>query len=146
MKGPESVVINPATGTIYVLTEEGNLVRLSDLRLEENNDDETAATIMTAQTTLTANLGVGRPLGGQFTMDGTILYVADAGLGLIRIQDPENYPKSKVELVANRVQDGDEMTPILYANDVAVGPKTGMVYFTDCENLFLLLVLFLFLL
>jgi hypothetical protein len=126
MRGPETVLFDN-DGILLALTEEANLVSLTDF---EKDDSDT--TKITAKTTLIANLGNGRPLGGKFTSDGT-LYIADAVLGLTRIKNPRD-PKSKLELVASTVMDMDgagQETRILFADDVAIGPKTGMVYFTD---------------
>ena len=123
MKGPETVVFGN-DGTLYVLTEDGFLVSLTDF--EDGNDN---MTIM-ASSKLVAYLGIGRPLGGKFNADNT-LYIADAHLGLARLKNPGS--ESKVELIASRVFDEGKWTKINYANDVAIGPKTGMVYFTDCK-------------
>ena len=124
MKGPESVVFGN-DGTMYVMNEEGFLVCLSGF--QEKNDGVTIA----AKTKIIANLGPGRPLGGSFSPDGA-LYVADAHLGLTRLSNLTD--DSKVELVASRVFDQGKWSQIAYANDVAVGPKTGNVYFTDCKS------------
>jgi sugar lactone lactonase YvrE len=121
MRGPETIVFD-SDGTLLTLTEEANLVSLTDF---ENESD----TRITAKTTLVANLGNGRPLGGQFAPDGT-LYIADAVLGLTRIKNPRD-PKSKLEIVASTVMDAGEETRITLADDVVIGPKTGMIYFTD---------------
>ncbi len=122
MKGPETVIFDN-DGTMYIMNEEGFLVRLSDFEEEENDSVK-----IWAKSHVIADLGVGRPLGGCFTADNT-LYIADAHLGLIRLRDPT----AKVELVASRVMDQGQWSQILYANDVVVGPKTGRVYFTDCK-------------
>lgn len=133
MKGPETVVFNSKDGTLHVLTEEALLVSLTDFQTEEKkNDDTEQATIQTAKATVVADLGMGRPLGGRFTPDGKTIYIADSLLGLIRVHEPNKFPQSKVELVANKVMDEGALTRILYANDVTIGPKTGKVYFTDC--------------
>ena len=141
LKGPETVVINPKDGTIYVLTEEALLVSLTDLKPHDdhassNGDDDvtkTTATIMTAKATPVVDLGMGRPLGGRFTPDGKTLYVCDAALGLLRISHPHQFPKSKVELVAHQfTDDNGTVSKIHYANDLAIGSKSGKVYFTDC--------------
>jgi hypothetical protein len=121
MRGPETVLFD-YDGTLLTLTEEANLVSLTDFEKESD-------TKITAKTTLVANLGNGRPLGGKFSPDGT-LYIADAVLGLTRIKNPRD-PKSKLEIVATTVMDGGEETRIAFADDVVIGPKTGMVYFTD---------------
>jgi hypothetical protein len=121
MKGPETVLFDNA-GTLHFLSEDANLVSLTDFEIESD-------TKITAKTTLVANLGNGRPLGGKFAPDGT-LYIADAVLGLTRIKNPRD-PKSKLELVASTVMDAGEETRIKFADDVAIGPRTGMIYFTD---------------
>jgi hypothetical protein len=73
-------------------------------------------------------------LGGKFAADGT-LYIADAHLGLLRVPHPIS-EHSKVELVASRVQDSvGNYSQILYCNDVAVGPKSNKVYFTDSTDI-----------
>ena len=188
MKGPETILFGN-DGTLYALTEEGKLISLTDLQEvevedvvdggEESNNNSTTTTttttkpkakIMTGKSTLIADLGVGRPLGGKFhPKEKNTLYVADAHLGLIRLKlddtnggdkkknkkrnqkqqrkDQEEVEataaaaavttpttiKNKVELIASRVYDQGQWTQILYANDVVIGPKTGMVYFTDCK-------------
>ncbi len=109
---------------MYIMNEEGFLVSITDFV-----DQEDGITI-TAKTNIVADLGMGRPLGGQFAEDNT-LYIADSHLGLTRLRNPGS--GSKVELVASRVFDQGEWTQILYANDVAVGPESGTVYFTDCK-------------
>ena len=176
MKGPETILFGN-DGTLYALTEEGKLISLTDLQEveveeEESSNNSTAKTekIMTGKSTLIADLGVGRPLGGKFhPKEKNTLYIADAHLGLIRLklddtnngggkknkkktQNRKNQEeeedvitatsapiitpttkKNKVELIASRVYDQGQWTQILYANDVVIGPKTGMVYFTDCK-------------
>ena len=125
LKGAETVVFDNR-GTMYALTEEAKLVKLSDFEQVENSP------IITAKVTEVVYLGVGRPLGAKFASDGSI-YIADPHLGLIRVKNV-NDSQSKVELIASRVKDENgTWSQILYANDVAIGPKTGMVYFTDCK-------------
>ena len=129
MKGPETVLFDN-DGILFVLTEDANLVSLTDFENKnESSDDDTTKMMMTAKTTVVANLGMGRPLGGTFAPDGT-LYIADAILGLTRIKNPKD-PKSKLEIVASTVMDAGEETRIFFADDVVIGPKTGMIYFTD---------------
>jgi hypothetical protein len=123
LKGPETVVFGK-DGTMHALTEEGFLVKLTDF--EDQGDGITSTAIVS----VVADLGVGRPLGGKFSK-GNTLYIADAHLGLTRLRNPGS--GSKVELVASRVFDEGRWTQILYANDVVIGPKTGLVYFTDCK-------------
>jgi Strictosidine synthase len=79
------------------------------------------------------------------------MYIADAVLGLTRVSDVLD-PYSKVEIVASHVIDDkitiykydngtvEEVveqiaTPILYADDVTIGPRSGKVYFTDASNI-----------
>ena len=129
MTGPETIVFGN-DGTMYTLTDEGFLVSFSEF--EEKDDGIT----ITATSTVVADLGMGRPLGGRFDAHGT-LYLADAHLGLTRLKNPGSAAagssSSKVELVASRVFDEGKWTQIMYANDVAIGPTTGLVYFTDCK-------------
>ena len=107
---------------MFIMNEEGYLVSLSDF------EEQGGGSVVTwAKSKIVADLGMGRPLGGSFGADNT-LYIADAHLGLTRLKTLD----SKVELVASRVFDQGSWSPILYANDVVVGPKTGLVYFTDC--------------
>ena len=127
MKGPETVVFGK-DGSMYLLTEEANLIKM------KNFEEAADGVNITAEAEFVKDLGVGRPLGGKFTTDGKTLYIADALLGLTRVQDPQD-PKSKVEIVASNVMDGDKMTQILYADDVCVGPKTGKIYLTDASDI-----------
>lgn len=126
MLGPETVVIGNQ-GEIFVLTEEAKLVQLTELEPQADGVTILATTIEIM------SLGVGRPLGGSFTRDGT-LYIADTLLGLIRVKNPLD-PNAKVELVASRVKVDGMWSPILFCDDVAVGPKTGKVYFSDATDL-----------
>jgi sugar lactone lactonase YvrE len=126
MKGPETVMFG-SDGTLFVMTETAKLLKLVDI---ENQED--GVTILATPIEV-KDLGGGRPLGGAFASDGT-LYIADSVLGLTRVQDPEN-PKSKVELVASRVKVNGEWSPIAYADDLAVGQKSGKVYFSDATDI-----------
>ena len=122
LRGPETVFFGP-DGTMFTTTDKGYLISLTDFVTETK-------TKITAKTTLLKDLGPGRPLGAKFTPDGNTLYIADGALGLLRVVDPMN-PKSKVEIVASKVIDNGQITPITFADDVTIGPKTGRVYFTD---------------
>jgi len=158
LHGPESVVLD-RDGNVFVMTERSKLLMLSDLRPqvgddvdtakeEESSDTKTTTTkILLAKVTVVRDsLGSGRPLGGAFTNDGSnYLYMCDAHLGLIRLRDPLNDPRSKIEIVATTAPaepgtaDSSSssttlMTPIRYANDVAIGTRTGRVYFTDSTD------------
>jgi hypothetical protein len=120
LKAPETVFFD-SSGVMYTTSDDGNLIQLD--QFEESSDGR-----ITAKTTLVADIGVGRPLGAKFT--GETLYIADAVLGLTRIRNPQD-PKSRLEIVATTVIDGGKETRILFADDLAIGPRTGMVYFTD---------------
>jgi len=126
MIGPETVVVGNQ-GEIFVLTEEAKLVQLTNLETQADG-----VTVM-ATAVEVMNLGMGRPLGGAFTPDGT-LYIADTLLGLIRVKNPQD-PRAKVELVASRVKVDGQWSQIHYCNDLKVGPKTGKVYFSDATEL-----------
>jgi sugar lactone lactonase YvrE len=131
--GPETVVFDQ-DGIMYILTDQGKLVSLTDFK-----DGEDGTTI-TAKTTLIKNLGVGRPLGGKFTNDGKTLYIADAILGLVRVTNPTTDPQSKVELVASSIvpragQNNNKPQPLLFVDDVCIGLKSGKVYFTDATSM-----------
>jgi len=128
LKGPETAIVGPK-GEIYAFCRGAKMVLLSNL--QPTDDPYTK----TAKATIAADLGNGAPLGGKFTPDGNTLYVADALLGLTRIRDFHNYPDSKVELVANKVWDNGVLTPLLFTDDVAIGPKTGKVYFSDATEI-----------
>ena len=126
MKGPETVIFDNH-GVMYIMNEEGFLIRFG----EQEEDSET--TSVTARAEIVTDLGMGRPLGGAFDANNH-LYMADAHLGLTRLKNPGS--GSKVELIASRVQmENGEWSQILYANDVAIGPKTGHVYFTDSTEI-----------
>ena len=130
--GPETVVVGK-DGSLYFLSETGHLVELLDIA----KDDDPVA--WTARAVTVQDLGVGRPLGGRFTPDGKTLYIADSVLGLTRISNIRN-PAAKVELVASTVPMWKDDTvvvdsPLRYVNAVAIGSKTGRVYFTDSTDI-----------
>jgi Strictosidine synthase len=154
VKGPETVVFHK-DGTMYVLTEDSQLVRLQDLTPfgSTSNIATTTTTrgqgsqvgIVNATSVVLAGLGGGRPLGGR--MIHNTLYIGDAILGLTRIQNIKD-GRSKVEIVASTVLDYETppnnatksttpMVPtrIAYADDVVIGPRTGRVYFTDATDI-----------
>eukprot|EP00548_Thalassiothrix_antarctica_P012985 CAMPEP_0194172294 /NCGR_PEP_ID=MMETSP0154-20130528/6772_1 /TAXON_ID=1049557 /ORGANISM="Thalassiothrix antarctica, Strain L6-D1" /LENGTH=508 /DNA_ID=CAMNT_0038884915 /DNA_START=94 /DNA_END=1620 /DNA_ORIENTATION=+ len=137
LKGPETVVFDETDGTMYAATEEGLFVSMTDF--VENSTD-----IITAKVTVVADLGRGRPLGGKFTPDGSAVYIADAHLGLLRLRKKSKKEMKKshnlfhtVEIVASRVYDreNDTYSPIAFADDVTIGPKSGTVYFTDASDI-----------
>lgn len=114
---------------MFTINEDSNLIQLTDVQGIPAQGD---AVHKTAKVTVVADLGPGRALGASFAPDGSTLYIADSVLGLTRLVNPFD-PKSKVELIASSVMDGGVSTPIRFADDVVVGPKTGKVYFTDAS-------------
>jgi Strictosidine synthase len=125
--GPETVIVHPKTNALYAFARGAKLVRLDDLRPSASDNR-----VLTAKVTVSANLGIGAPLSGKFTEDGKTLYVVDPILGLVRIRNfQDNQHLATIELVANKVMDNGKLTKILYADDVAIGPKTGKIYFSD---------------
>jgi len=147
LKGPETPIVDPDTGILYVLTEEANLVSLTDFQPIQKPQSSTAqSSHVSAKATLVADLGVGRPLGAAFTKDkdnNTIIYVADTLAGLLRVTNlnPNDSSKPRVELVASSFQETNGITGqkisrrILFADDVDVGPITGHVYFSDASDI-----------
>lgn len=132
LRSPETVVFGP-DGTLYTATDQGLLISLHDIQEDPNSN----GTVWTAETTLIKDLGPGRPLGAKFTKDGNTLYLADAMLGLIRVQNLTTDPNSKVEIVVSKVMNDDDdgtWTTINFADDLTIGPKTGRVYFTDAST------------
>lgn len=153
LKGHETILFDPK-GQMYVLTEQSKLVKIVNIKetteAERNDLDSnpsissssstpSSAMIVTyiAETVEIADLGVGRPLGGAFDSTGSYVYVADAILGLIGVQMPKTKKqKAIVELLASKVQLNDgTWSSIVFADDVAIGPKTGLVYFTDASSI-----------
>eukprot|EP00523_Entomoneis_sp_CCMP467_P004509 CAMPEP_0168755664 /NCGR_PEP_ID=MMETSP0724-20121128/20192_1 /TAXON_ID=265536 /ORGANISM="Amphiprora sp., Strain CCMP467" /LENGTH=428 /DNA_ID=CAMNT_0008804299 /DNA_START=269 /DNA_END=1552 /DNA_ORIENTATION=- len=132
IQGPETAVMNPKDGTMYLLTNEGNLLSMTDLR--HNNSKH----IMTGQVNFVRDVGNGRPLSGKFASNGKTLYMSDAVMGLTRISDIFN-PRSKVEIVASSVRDedgagGSRVSPLRYVNALCIG-KSNKVYFTDSTEI-----------
>jgi hypothetical protein len=121
MNGTETVFFDDH-GTMYATTENGNLISFSDIQTPDDDGKSTT------KTSLVKDLGTGRPLAGKFM--GSTVYVADSVLGLTRVQNVYD-PKSKVEIVASTVMDNGKETRIFFADDLAVAPNSGMVYFTD---------------
>jgi sugar lactone lactonase YvrE len=129
LKGPETIFFDPE-GNMYTINEDANLIQLSDFQTTDESDH-----LLTANVTMISDLGSGRPLGATFTPDGSTLYICDMVLGLTRLRNPRD-PKSKVELVASSVLDNGTSSRIFLADDVVVGPKTGVVYFTDASVIY----------
>ena len=131
MKGPETALVDPRDGTLYALTEEANLIRLDDFQTHPNINNPSH---VTARCTLVVDLGVGRPLGGRITTSGQV-YIADTLLGLIRVPDL-HAERPMVEWIASSVIfPNGTRSPIRFADDLDVGPRTGHVYFSDGECL-----------
>jgi len=124
MKGTETIFFDDH-GTMYATTEQGKLITLTDMATDESTGKTTV------KATYIKDLGAGRPLSGKFW--GDTLYIADSVLGLTRIQNVSN-PHSKVEIVASTVMDQGKETRIRLADDVAIGPQSGKVYFTDGKD------------
>lgn len=120
LHAPETNIITPSG--FYSLCEDGTIRSVS----------------ATGETSVSVNVG-GRPLGGAYapsesTKNVDVLYIAEVSKGLIRIEvsliKPPKPPK--IELVSYLVTESSE--PILYADDVAIGPS-GLVYFSDASDL-----------
>jgi sugar lactone lactonase YvrE len=125
LRSAETVFFGP-DGTLYATTDQGYLISLTDFEKESD-------VRISAKTTLIKDLGKGRPLGAKFTSDGSMIYIADAALGLLRLLNPHE-KTSKVEIVSSSVMDGGKRTSFNFLDDVAIGPKSGKVYFTDAST------------
>lgn len=106
--GPEDADIGP-DGLVHVATKNGEIIRI----------EEDGRITSFAQTQ-------GRPLGIEFSSDGT-LFVADAYRGLLSIDR-----KGVVTLLADKTEDG---SPILYADDLDIAAN-GTIYFSDASTRF----------
>jgi len=127
LKGPETVILDNK-GTVYAFARGAKLVQLDDFQ----QDPQQPPHILTARVTVAANLGHGEAVSGKFTKDGKTLYITDPILGLCRIRNFHDPAHRKLELVADKVIDKDgNMTRILFADDVVIGPKSGKIYFSD---------------
>lgn len=127
-QGAETPVVDPKTGNVYFVNEESFLVSLSNLQV--GNDADRTST-MDAQ--VVRHLGSGRPLGGAIDGHG-MLYIADAVLGLLRIALTAKHPSLEIIASGVTLPDGS-WSPLNYANDVCIGPKTGKIYFTDASDI-----------
>lgn len=99
-----------------------------------------------------AHLGAGRPLGFHFDSDGSLLACMSGGSGLVMLESgafgegEEERRRARVITLTAAVSppspgDDDEEkegkkkefhhSPILYANDLDISHRTGVVYFTD---------------
>jgi hypothetical protein len=124
--GPETIVLDDDSN-IYALTKEAKIIVFQNITssIEDDNLIYADAKVLTSY--------VGRPLGGKFVPGTKTMYIADALLGLCRVDLSKKSPK--LELVVSEIQTAaGEISPILYADDVDVG-KSGMVYFSDASNI-----------
>lgn len=140
--GTETMVFD-AKGDMYAMNQYGQLIRVEDVRGDDDGSSSNATTA-TADVTAIRRLGRGRVLSGRFADDGT-LWMADAVLGLTRLRDPSD-PRSKVELVADAVvvvdntdddakdEDTSRPSPLRFVDDLDIGPRTGRIYFTDATD------------
>lgn len=97
-------------------------------------------------------------LGCKFNKNGSVLYAAVTGVGLVKISDlrGDKVKDIKVEVLASGFYDNSggekskcdgnvqeenaeectaKWSEIRFADDVDVGPKTGHVYFTDASDI-----------
>lgn len=123
--GPETIVFSEDS-KMYTFTEDGKIVRLENLIAAPNDANTVYADVVEIAAS------IGRPLGGKFVPGTQVLYFADVLLGLCRIDLSNKHPK--IELVASKVQTEDgRWSPILFADDVDIGTKSGMIYFSDAS-------------
>ncbi|MEP3049588.1 MAG: SMP-30/gluconolactonase/LRE family protein [Roseibium sp.] len=107
--GPEDAALGP-DGGLFIATHEGAVLRYDPSSGKVSPFAETG----------------GRPLGIEFSRDGT-LYVADAFRGLLNISGDGD-----VSVLAEKTATGSS---ILYADDLDIAPD-GSVYFTDASTKF----------
>lgn len=128
LKGHETILFDNS-GAMFALAEGSKLISITNI--VEDSDD---STILKADVNEVAYLGVGRPLGAQFAKDGSLI-VADVILGLLKVSFPKNR-EPVVEVLATRVKLSDgTWSRIIFADDVAIGPKTGIIYFSDATDI-----------
>lgn len=124
--GPETIVLDDESN-IYALTKQGKIIVFENITLSIEDDN-----MMYGDARVLISY-VGRPLGGKFLPGTKTMYIADALLGLCRVDLSKKYPK--LELLVSEIETiTGGKTPILYADDVDVG-KSGMVYFSDASNI-----------
>jgi len=111
--GPEDTALGP-DGLIYTGLADGSIVRFSP------QSSEAVETIVNT---------VGRPLGLQFC--GNRLYVADASVGLVYIDDATAASGHKVVLATDEV-DAERM---MFVDDLDIS-SDGTVWFTDASTRF----------
>jgi hypothetical protein len=149
IRGPETIVFGK-DDRMYIMTETAWLVEIilpnnnntpknNHPRSKQGDADTTAnSTILPATCRMVQDLGNGRPLGGAFDRTGKYLYMADAILGLTRtVVAPTGPTHPIVEVLVSSVPEhGRSSSPsIRYCDDVAVGPKSGRIYFTDATTI-----------
>lgn len=143
--GPETVVIDYESN-IYALAGD-NIIQLKNLGREETKSDPSYPDSypdtypdrskwgdnVFADVVIVAK-SPGFLLGGKFVPNTKILYFADAVNGLCRIDLSK--PNPKVELIASSFQlDNGTWSKITFADDVDIGPKSGIVYFSDASDI-----------
>jgi len=127
--GSETIVLDDDTN-IYGLTKEGKIIVFENITSSMDDGDD--GNLMYADAKVLVSY-VGRPLGGKFVPGTKTMYIADALLGLCRVDLSRTFPK--LELVVSEVKTATgDISPILYADDIDVG-KSGMVYFSDASNI-----------
>ena len=119
--GPETVI--PCPTGLYVLTDDGKI------SFRPSSSSSPSSSVVVADTG-------GRPLGGdhstfESTSASDVLYVADVKLGLVKVTVSLPSMSSVVEVVAVKSSDGRRVT---FADDVAVSPSDGKVYFSDASD------------
>jgi hypothetical protein len=132
VSGVESVAVT-SNGTLVLLDKFGYIHTATPTpKNDANVHDVHPADV---DYTLSKNklyIGPGRPLGYHIVEDeeseDLILLVCDTLKGLLRV----NVSQRSIEVLTNMVT-GDG-TPINYANDVDIGPKSGKVYFTSSTS------------
>lgn len=143
--GAETIIIDYESN-IYALAKD-NIIQLKNLGKEETKNDPSypggypdsfhdssnwdgdifADVVIVAKTP-------GVLLGGKIVPNTKILYFADAVNGLCRIDVSKPHPK--VELIASSFQlDDGTWSKIAYTDDVDIGPKSGIVYFSDASDI-----------
>jgi len=124
VKGVESVGVSP-NGTTLVLMDMYGYVRLAEKEddgSEENMDNNYGYKFVGEK----FYIGPGRPLGYHVVEEegNLILLVCCSLKGLLRV----DLTKRTIEILSNVAPDG---TPINYANDLDIGPKSGKIYFSS---------------
>ena len=122
LEGPETVVSQPGTDYMFTFSKDGVISRLDSDGVVDKFMD------------LKDHFNGTRPLGAAFGIavgeqareDSVPLYIADAVQGLVKVTMDKD-----VKLVSTVANDRE----IKFANDVALGPISGHVYFTDSSDI-----------